>query len=377
MRGKQVLPMVVATLMLLNGLLNIVWGFFPSVYNSHHTIKTLESIGLVSYAPYQKVSLVLTIMVGMLLITTAIGLYRKRRKAWRWAIVLLVFLNVDNIYPLVQETPLILGVISLIILILFQRQFVRFAGYMKSHVMVAWVSFLFAIAYGSIGSYLMRTQFKGLHNFVDAIYYTFVTYSTVGYGDITPQTTNARIFVVTMIIVGIGAFATIVTVLLGPMMTRRLRKVFMMVENLSHLQRHAVICGVNYMTLQIANDLKSRGVEVLFIDTDTALLNTVDQAGFEILQGDAADLQVLQYARLNHANYLICGDDDDATNILVTMTARRLLNAARGKHKAKIIAKIDKPDNVVNATQSGADETIVPALLSSHKVLTMLDGGRL
>ncbi len=54
---------------------------------------------------------------------------------------------------------------------------------------VAWLSIFMALAYGVIGSYLLRGEFHGIQTWTDAIYYTFETYSTVGYGDILPGTT--------------------------------------------------------------------------------------------------------------------------------------------------------------------------------------------
>ncbi len=63
-------------------------------------------------------------------------------------------------------------------------------------------------------------NFKAIKDWPDALYFTVVTYSTVGYGDITPLTEEARLFVVSMIFIGLGAFAGILTFIVGSLVNR-------------------------------------------------------------------------------------------------------------------------------------------------------------
>lgn len=82
------------------------------------------------------------------------------------------------------------------------------------------ITFLLAISYSVLGLYYLRDEFDGIKNISDAVYFTIVTFSTVGYGDIHPITEEAKLFTISIMIVGIGLFATIITVLAGSIINK-------------------------------------------------------------------------------------------------------------------------------------------------------------
>ncbi|ORU22119.1 potassium channel protein, partial [Francisella tularensis subsp. holarctica] len=82
------------------------------------------------------------------------------------------------------------------------------------------VTFLLAISYSVLGLYYLRDEFDGIKNISDAVYFTIVTFSTVSYGDIHPITEEAKLFTISIMIVGIGLFATIITVLAGSIINK-------------------------------------------------------------------------------------------------------------------------------------------------------------
>lgn len=369
---KTILPRLVSLLMIINGIVNIVVAFLP-LFHLHEATKSLsEYSNLVELVPSEQANAVLTIIIGLILILLGVGLYRRSRVAWRWAVFMLALLVIGSIYPNLKQQTLLLSAISLLILILFHKVFNVRSGGIKLPTVIAWLSVLFALAYGAVGSYLLRAQFHNLHTFIDAVYYTFVTYSTIGYGDITPATPNAKLFVVTMVVIGVGAFATAVTVLIGPLMERRLRRIFRVVERFSHMSEHTVLCGYNLLTQQIAKQLQRRNITCLFIEPDKANATMAEQAGFEVLHGDASLQNTLQKASLNNCHYIICADEDDATNILITMTAKAALTKRKRKHPPKILTKIENPENIDKAKQVGADEVISPVVLGTDQVLSLV-----
>ncbi|WP_040428655.1 potassium channel family protein [Acetivibrio cellulolyticus] len=62
---------------------------------------------------------------------------------------------------------------------------------------------LITIILGAIGIYFAEKN-NTINSFQDAIWWSFVTASTVGYGDISPKTTLGRIIAVILMLVGIG-----------------------------------------------------------------------------------------------------------------------------------------------------------------------------
>ena len=82
------------------------------------------------------------------------------------------------------------------------------------------ISFVLILMCGVIGSYILKDQFSGINDWTDAIYFTIVTYSTVGYGDIVPHSESAKLFVMSMIFVGLGTFAAMLTFIVGAFVNR-------------------------------------------------------------------------------------------------------------------------------------------------------------
>jgi voltage-gated potassium channel len=367
---RKIPRLFVVTLMMLNGLVNIVFSFSPESFYGKSDLS--DASHLVQYVTYQQASSIITIAIGAALIYLSIGLLKKQRRAWLYSIGLLLVINFQNIYPSIKAIPLSLGLLSIIILLSSYKHFNVKQRTPRTNSIIAWLSVIFAMAYGSIGCYLLRAQFKGIHNFIDSIYFTLVTYSTVGYGDITPASNDAKLFVITMIFVGLGSFATVITVLLGPLLERRLKKVFTMVEYLSHMRNHAIICGVNQTTQQMAKELEAKGIEVLFVDSQQDKLSEVERREFDTLHADIADKNILKQAGLLDSKMLVCAEKDDAKNILITMLAKELLNHSRRKNKIQLITLLEKPSNADSAKKAGADELIIPALLGSNQLLTML-----
>ena len=79
------------------------------------------------------------------------------------------------------------------------------------------LAIVLVLAYGTLGSYAL-----GGNNFnvkigsvSESLYFTVVTISTVGYGDIYPVTTLGRYFTIVLIISGLSIFLSAVTVLSG------------------------------------------------------------------------------------------------------------------------------------------------------------------
>lgn len=361
---KQLPVFFVATLILLNGIMNVVLAIIRTMLAEKAEISHYSN--WVSYIKYNQTGFIVTIVIGLILMSLAIGLYRRQKRTLYHAVVMLVFLVIINIYPSFNLGPFLIDLASVIVLISSHSLFRRKTLPVHPNVYFSWLILIAALAYGSVGCYLLRDNFKGITTFVDALYYTFVTYSTVGYGDIIPITHTGRLFVITMIVIGIGSFITVLTVLVGPMIKNHLKGIFKMVESLSHFQKHAVICGVNTITLQIGMVLSSLGTTVIFVDEDKDLLDAVEGEKYERYCGNALEQKTLDKVGVKYAKYLICGFNEEAKNILLTMIARGYLAKTESQSRLKIITLLEHEANIENAKKNGADEVIIPAVLCSH-----------
>lgn len=242
---------------------------------------------------------------------------------------------------------------------------------MRPQQLISFCSILFVLAYGVIGCYLLRAQYHGINSWIDAIYYSLETYSTIGYGDILPITDNAKIFTCTMIIMGVGTFVAAISILFGPAMEQRMKKVVNMVNKLNIIPKnHVIVIGATTLGLHTAKVLQSKGNSVIILDPDHAQLKLAQSANFKVIAGNVDREEILEAAHIQTANALVCALNSDVQNLLTAMVANTLRQ--KGKFKFKLIVRIDEPQNIEYATQNGADQVISPALILGEMVAKVL-----
>ncbi|MEF8907809.1 MAG: ion channel, partial [Haloarculaceae archaeon] len=142
-------------------------------------------------------------LTGFLMLLGAWGLRRGYRVAWYSTIVLFPVTAVQGLVQAsVFSLPLVaLSLLSLPTLLLNRGRFDR-----EVALSTAQQAAIFALAgtlvYGTAGAFALRDQFVGVANPTDALYYTIVTASTVGYGDVTAQSAQARLFSISVVVLG-------------------------------------------------------------------------------------------------------------------------------------------------------------------------------
>ncbi|MEV5652126.1 NAD-binding protein [Nocardia sp. NPDC052254] len=191
---------------------------------------------------------------------------------------------------------------------------------------------------------------------LDAAYYSTVSLSTTGYGDITPITENARL-INTIVITPLRVLFLIV--LVGTtlqVLTERSRQAFKIQRWRQRVRNHTVIVGYGTKGRTAVDAMLGDGVqpaEIVVVDTDATVLETAANAGLVTVHGSATKSDVLRLAGVQHASSLVVAANRDDTAVLVTLTAREL-NA-----KAKIVASIREAENTHLLRQSGADSVVV------------------
>jgi voltage-gated potassium channel len=185
--------------------------------------KALEYVGSLDLLEHQSYAAGFSLIFGVMSILAGAGLFKRLRIAWYWtAVFLALLITLDAI---AGDFGWTFGftIAVLAILLVFRRRFKEAVS--TSGVPIALVAVVFASLYGVVGTYILRTEFNGVHSWVDAFYFTVVTYSTVGYGDITPVSPVARLFSTTMILFGLSSFATAMSVYLGPLLDKQTKGV--------------------------------------------------------------------------------------------------------------------------------------------------------
>ncbi|MEM7166391.1 MAG: potassium channel protein [Planctomycetota bacterium] len=161
--------------------------------------------------------------------------------------------------------------------------------------------------------------------FLDSLYMSVITLSTVGYHEVNPLSDPGRVFVILYIVVGLGIFvvgtAELGEVILRGQLRRALgqRRVDSMLKTLSG---HFVVCGYGRMGSSLCRHLAAEGRSCAVVDRDPTRLEQAQADGWPTVVGDATDDSVLEQAGLARASGLATVLPSDADNLYVVLSAR-------------------------------------------------------
>ena len=163
--------------------------------------------------------------------------------------------------------------------------------------------------------------------FFDAVYWSLITLTTVGYGDITPQTTEGRVITMILVICGLAVVAFITSVIVSAftekMVEMRENRVFAALEKASGI--HTILCGYGRMGTVVAEHLAKEKIQFVIIELDPNNATQAKRAGYLVIEGSAENSELLKSAGvINRANMLICLTGSDVVNVYITLTARYL-----------------------------------------------------
>ena len=363
--GRRCAPYLVAVLMVANGFYTLAAGLGEVFHLDQYLAFELKDVRpFLEVVPAPQLGGFVAVFLGVLFIVLGKGLAERRLRARNGAIAALTLNILFQLYQQPSVRNWILSAAGLALLAMFRAEFTHHSDRHRwSYAqVVAVLSIIFALAYGIGGAYLLRAEFDGIETWTDAVYFTVVTYSTLGYGDMFPLSTNARWFAVSMVSIGIGSFFTALTVLLGPLVEHRLRGVFAVVSQFQKRVDHIVVCGYTKVTESIVDELKARNVSFLIIEERENLVLHLKNRGFDVLQGDPAEREVLQQANLPSAAALIAATDSDAANTLVALTARTMRETGSGNN-FRIVVRLEDEENIGKVESLGVDEIISPSTL--------------
>lgn len=190
---------------------------------------------------------------------------------------------------------------------------------------------------------------------IDAIYYTTVTLSTTGYGDIAPYSPDARMvnaFVITPLRI---AFLVLLIGTTLEVLATQGRDSFRAARWRRQMNQHVVVIGYGTKGRSAVDTLVSNGTSrdaVVVVDPIPGAQEEAQGDGLVVVGGDATRREVLRRAGVDKAQQVIITTARDDTTVLATLTVRQL------NPDAYIVAAVREQDNVPLVRQSGADSVI-------------------
>ena len=206
-----------------------------------------------------------------------------------------------------------------------------------------------------------RDQFRdnvdGSMNFSDVIYFTMISATTTGYGDIVPVTNQARLFDA-LVVTPVRIF--FILILAGTAYTFVIKRTwdrFLMQRIQKSLTNHVVIAGFGVSGSEAVAELLERGVKatrIVVVDPREEAILQAEALGCVVIQADATRDATLEAIRIAHASQAIVSAGRDDTSILITLTIRHLAPTI------PISVVVRACDNELPARAAGATTVINP-----------------
>ncbi len=204
----------------------------------------------------------------------------------------------------------------------------------------------------------------------DAFYMVVITVSGVGFGEVRPMATTAE-RVHTILVIGSGLVSVGFTVagliavftegeILRTLGHHRMRR------QIDELADHTIIAGYGRIGALVADELATNGRPAVIIERSADRAAVIERRGLLYVQGDATDEATLLAAGLDRARVLVSVMPNDADNVFVTLTARRLAP------KVEIIARAEGTSTQKTLRQAGAGHVVMPAAIGAHRIASLL-----
>ncbi|MFB6281843.1 MAG: NAD-binding protein [Haloferacaceae archaeon] len=359
-RAAVALTFVVAVLSVATGLANIGTAAVTGPLARYVPLSVRQTVGFTGT------------LTGFLMLGSALLLRRGYRLGWLTTLVLLPVTAVQGLLQAsTASVPLVvLSGLTLPAVLANHRRFDR--AFSPSPVqLAAGAALVGATAYGTLGTYALREQFQGVDTPMDAFYYTVVTASTVGYGDVTPQTEVARLFGVSVVLVSVASFAVALGVLLTPAIEARLTRALGRMTETGYdlLDNHVLVLGYGDLTEPVVNELIDATDFLVVTDNEDRARKLTDR-GVEVLTGDQSDEATLERAGIGAARAVVAATNDDAADALAILTARQL------NPEVRIVAAATQRENVTKLKRAGADTVISPATIGGRLLVRSALGDR-
>ena len=203
----------------------------------------------------------------------------------------------------------------------------------------------------------LKDTHDGAVSFLDVIYFTMISATTTGYGDIVPITDRTRLFdalVVTPIRI---LFLLILAGSAYAFVARRSWEKFIMKRIQRQLCDHIIVTGFgtkNTRAVKELIDLGAEPVNIVVIDTNEDRLVRAKELGCTVLKADATRDETLRAVHAERAQLIIISAGRDDTSILICLTARHLAP------KVRISVAVNADDNETPARRAGADVVVNP-----------------
>ena len=233
---------------------------------------------------------------------------------------------------------------------------------MSSRSRILWgaCALVIIIAIGAIGYVIIEGW-----SFIDALFMTVITITTVGYEEVHPLSAGGRIFSIFLIVGGVGGALYVLSSIvqfiiegqLGITLGRR-----RMERRIAKMKEHFILCGYGRVGQEIAHIFTEERVPFVIIDKDQESIAGAEKDGYLYVLADATNDEGLKEAGIERARGLVVAAGSDADNVYITLSARGM------RPDLFIEARASSNEAEAKLKRAGADRIISPYSLGARRM---------
>ena len=234
----------------------------------------------------------------------------------------------------------------------------------KFRIKYAVLAVIVAIAVGTLGFYLIEGW-----TLLSSLYVATQTVTTVGYGDVAPQTSLGRAFATIFMLVGVGVVLYALTSTVQSIVQLELVATFgqrRRYRKMSKLKNHYIVCGAGRVGSRLVRSLIAAGETFVVVETDPETVAEMNEMGVMTLARNATLETTLREAGVTQARGLAACLPDDADNVYVVLTARDL------NSQLHIVARAAEEQAEAKLIRAGANRVVAPTILGGHRLAVAL-----
>ncbi len=239
------------------------------------------------------------------------------------------------------------------------------ADKIRSKVYIALLFLFGVITLGTLGFILISD-----YSFINALYMTIITISTVGFKEVEPLDYESKIFTILLILTSIVIYGYVISVLTEYISNNKLfeeLKFKKVQKKVDKLKDHTIVCGYGRNGKQAITKLLSYKKSCVIVESNIELIDVIEhKKNVLYVKGDATDDETLLKAGIAKASSLITTLPSDANNLYVVLSARQL-NA-----KCTIVSRASNDSSYSKLKIAGADNVIMPDKLGGAHMASLV-----
>ena len=205
---------------------------------------------------------------------------------------------------------------------------------------------------------------------LDCLWHTIITISTVGYHLAHPLSPAGKIFTMLVIVVAFAVFAYGASTVAAMIFEGELQKILTvkrMEKMVAKLKNHTIVCGLGRTGQAAIKELYKEKVPFVVIEKDEGKIEEAKEhyPNLIYIHGDATQDETLLKAGIKSASNLIVATADDADNLFITLSAKNL------NPRLRIVTRANREENVIKLKRAGATEVILPNVIGGLRMASL------